>query len=293
VPQPRTERHAIAARWLALALAGGLIAGCAPAKGAVAGAVATPVAAAPSSDVSTPEPTARPTPAATPSPTPSPSPTPTPEPTPSPTPEASTAVAAAGPYKVNLYRKGDFVSQATKDQCVAGAMQTMLNIVLSTNDRTKARQSQLARLAKRLSKAPYGGTEPLGWARGLAREGAGRYKVVVEPSRKRAIRRGIEAIRATGRPVGLLVWRGAHSWVLHGFETTADPAVTDDYDVTAVWLSDPWYPRISSIWGPSRKPNQRVKPGKLREDYLKWRRPSGKYPGMDGGYVLVIPVDPA
>jgi hypothetical protein len=192
---------------------------------------------------------------------------------------------------VNLYRKGDFVSQATKDQCVAGAMQIMLNIVGETNDRTKSRQAGLARLAKRLSKAPYGGTEPLGWARGLAREGAGDYEVVVEKTRARAIRRGIEAIRATGRPVGLLVWRGAHSWVLHGFETTADPATTKDYVVTAVWLSDPWYPRVSSIWGPSRKPNQRVAPGKLREDYLKWRRPTGRYAGMDGRYVLVIPVD--
>ncbi|HEY4634799.1 MAG TPA: hypothetical protein VIH00_12865 [Candidatus Limnocylindrales bacterium] len=194
---------------------------------------------------------------------------------------------------MNLYRKGDFVSQATKDQCVAGAMQIMLNIVGETNDRTKGRQAALARLAKRLSKAPYGGTEPLGWARGLAREGAGHYEVVVEKTRMRAIRRGIEAIRATGRPVGLLVWRGAHSWVLHGFETTADPATTNDYDVTAVWLSDPWYPRVSSIWGPSRKPNQRVAPGKLREDYLKWRRPTGRYAGMDGRYVLVIPVDPS
>lgn len=290
MPQPRPERRPSAARWITIVLAGWLVAGCAPGAGAVAGVVATPAteqlaSVAPATPAPTPTPT--PTPAPTPTPTPAPTPTPTPAPTPTPEPESS------GPYKMNLYRKGDFVSQATKDQCVAGAMQIMLNIVLPENDRTKTRQTELARLAKRLSKAPYGGTEPLGWARGLAREGAGRYKVVVEPSRMKAIRRGIEAIRATGRPVGLLVWRGAHSWVLHGFETTADPAATNDYDISAVWLSDPWYPRVSSIWGPSRKPNQRVKPGKLREDYLKWRRPTGRYPGMDGRYVLVIPVDPS
>jgi hypothetical protein len=196
-----------------------------------------------------------------------------------------------GPYEVNLYRKGDFVSQATKDQCVSAAMQIMLNIVGPDNDRTARTQARLARLAKRLSDARDGGTEPLGWARGLERRGAGHYEVVVEPTRSRAIRRGIEAIRATGRPVGLLVWRGAHSWVLHGFKTTADPALTDDYRIKGLWLSDPWYPRISSIWGPSRRPNQFVAPRKLEEDYLKWRRPTGRYPGMDGRYVLVIPVD--
>jgi hypothetical protein len=170
-------------------------------------------------------------------------------------------------------------------------MQIMLNITEPGRDRTPGTQASLARLARRLSDHPDGGTEPLGWARGLERRGAGEYEVVVEPTRRRAIRRAVEAIRATGRPVGLLVWRGAHSWVVHGFTATHDPAVTDDYTVTGLWISDPWYPRISSIWGPSRRPNQRVAPGKLSEDYLKWRRPTGRYPGMDGRYVLVIPVD--
>jgi hypothetical protein len=192
---------------------------------------------------------------------------------------------------MNLYGKGDFVSQATKDQCVSAAMQIMLNVVGPENDRSKATQADLARLAKRLSDARDDGTEPLGWARGLTERGAGAYEVVTEPSMGAAVRRAIGAVRATGRPVGLLVWRGAHSWVLHGFATTADPALTDDYDVRGLWVSDPWYPRVSNIWGPSRKPNQRITVKQLREDYLKWRRPTGRYPGMDGGYVLVIPVD--
>ncbi|MGK2851455.1 MAG: hypothetical protein ACSLFN_11155, partial [Candidatus Limnocylindrales bacterium] len=207
-------------------------------------------------------------------------PAPTAEPTPIPT----------GAYEVNLYRKGDFVSQATVKQCVAGAMQTMLNIVGPDNDRTKATQTSLARLAKRLSEARNHGTEPLGWARGLEEHEAGAYRVVVEPTMGAAVRRAVTAIRATGRPVGLLVWRGAHSWVLHGFTASADPAVTDDFAITGLWVSDPWYPRVSSIWGPSRKPNQRITVKQLREDYRKWRRPTGRYPGMDGHYVLVLPV---
>lgn len=229
----------------------------------------------------TPEPAQPSTTTATSVPPPRPTPTPTPTPTPAPT----------GPYAVNLYGKGDFVSQATKDQCVSAAMQIMLNVVGPENDRSKATQADLARLAKRLSDARDDGTEPLGWARGLGQRGAGSYEVVSEPSMGAAVRRAIGALRATGRPVGLLVWRGAHSWVLHGFETSADPAQTDDYEISGLWVSDPWYPRVSNIWGPSRKPNQRITVKQLREDYLKWRRPTGRYPGMDGRFVLVIPVD--
>jgi len=169
-------------------------------------------------------------------------------------------------------------------------MQIMLNIAAKGQDRTAATQADLARLAKELSAAPSGGTEPLGWALGLGRRGAGRYKVLVAPTRAAALRRAARAIRATGRPVGLLVWRGAHSWVLHGFTATADPATSSDFRLTGLWISDPWYPRISSIWGPSRPPDQLVKPAQMGEDYLRWRRPTGRYPGMDGRFVLIVPV---
>jgi hypothetical protein len=192
---------------------------------------------------------------------------------------------------MNLYRKGDFVSQFTPKQCLSAAMQIMLNIIGPANDRTSHTQTVLAKLAKSLSDAPYGGTEPLGWARGLEKRGAGHYEVVVETTLTRAVRRGVQAIRATGRPVGLLVWRGAHSWVLHGFETTADPAGTGAWSVKRIFVSDPWYPRLSRIWGRSRGPNARITPKQLTEDYLRWKRPTGRYPGMDGKYVLVIPVN--
>jgi hypothetical protein len=223
-------------------------------------------------------------PTAPPTPTPTPSPSPTPPPTPAPTPTPKPVLS------MNLYHKGDFVSQATKDQCVSGAMQIMLNVIGAIDDRTTKTQSRIAALAKDLSDARNGGTEPLGWARGLGKLGGGKYVVEVAPTRGKAIERAVRAIRATGRPVGLLVWRGAHSWVLHGFETTADPAGPGPMTVTHLYVSDPWYPRISSIWGPSRGPNARITPKQLEEDYLPWRRPTGRYPAMDGQYVLVMPV---
>jgi hypothetical protein len=219
-----------------------------------------------------------------------PSPTTSAEPSPSIAPTATPKPAAKPVLAMNLYRKGDFVSELTPKQCVSAAMQIMLNIVHRTNDRSSRTQTALAKLAKSLSKAPYGGTEPLGWARGLQQRGAGHYQVVVEPTMLAAVKRGIEAMRATGRPVGMLVWRGAHSWVLHGFETTADPAGPDPWKVTHIYVSDPWYPRLSSIWGRSRGPNARITTRQLSVDYLKWKRPTGRYPGMDGKFVLVIPV---
>jgi hypothetical protein len=77
---------------------------------------------------------------------------------------------------------------------------------------------------------------------------------------------------------------------LSGFKATADPAYTNKFKVTHVYIEDVWYPRISSIWGPSGGPGSLVPVDRLDEDYLRWRRPTGPYPHKDGKYVLVVPV---
>ena len=278
-----TSPFAVAfAGFLSIAVVG--LSGCAglTEAGGVAGVTGRPSIAPELASPPAARATAPPTPMPTPSPTPSPTPTPTPAPTATPTPEPVLAM--------NLYRKGDFVSQATKDQCVSAAMQIMLNITGAFNDRSARTQARIDDLAEALSKARKGATEPIGWARGLDELGGGSYEVVVAPTRGKAIERAVRAIRATGRPAGLLVWRGAHSWVLHGYESTADPAGPGEMTVTHLYVSDPWFPRISSIWGPSRGPNARITPKQLEEDFLPWRRPTGRYPGMDGQYVLILPV---
>jgi hypothetical protein len=78
---------------------------------------------------------------------------------------------------MNLYRKGDFVSQVTKEQCMPAAMQIMLNIIRSKDDRTAAFQKQLDTLAQQLSHMTNGGSEPRGWAAGLTQLGGGKYRV--------------------------------------------------------------------------------------------------------------------
>ena len=162
-------------------------------------------------------------------------------PSPSPTPRRprrpSTRPLAwpEGPFEMDLYRKRDFVTEATKWYCVPAAMLTMINIMSKGAEHSKATQKVLYQLARSLStKTLVGkGAEPIGWARGLEQLGYGGFEVGVHGSRRAAIRAAAKAIRLTGRPAGLLVWRGAHSWVMSGFRATADPAVTDDFTVTA------------------------------------------------------------
>ncbi len=191
---------------------------------------------------------------------------------------------------MDLYRKGDFATEQTPIWCAPAALQTMINIMSKGADTTRATQRRLHRLARRLGPAPDKGSEPEGMAKALGSLGFGRYQVLAMPARSTAYKAAAKAIRLTRRPVALLVWRGAHNWVVSGFRSTADPALGDDFRVTALRIEDVWYPRISSIWGESRPPDALVSVKVMPQDYLPWRRPTGRYPGKDGKFVLIVPV---
>ena len=203
-----------------------------------------------------------------------------------------------GPFTINLYREGDFVHQQTKDWCVAGSTQTMLNILRKRkpNNHSASFQGQLYAKGRRLSpnKAKLGpiGVDLVGWADLLNTAGHGPYIVDGAKSRYAAVKKAARALRMTGRPVGMVVWRGAHSWVMSGFKATADPAYTRDYEVTAVYIQDVWYPSVSSIWGASRPPNSLVPVSRLGEDFLPYSRPRASWPTRDGRFMLVMPTLP-
>jgi hypothetical protein len=220
-------------------------------------------------------------------------PPPTTTPAPLPARPLPRAKAALGPFAMNLYEPGDFATEVLKHYCIPGAMQTMINVMEhGAKPASRAIQDRLYRLARRLStdRLRGEGAEPEGWARGLEHLGYGKFEVLVEKTRTAAILEAALALRRTGRPVGLLVWRGAHAWVMVGFRATADPGVTSDFTVTHVRIVDVWYPRVSSIWGASVKPSTLIPVAKLKEDYLRWRRPTMPYPDKDGKFVLVVPV---
>ena len=123
----------------------------------------------------------------------------------------------------------------------------------------------------------------------LADYGAKGYEVRAYKSRQGALRDAAKAIEKTRSPVLLMAWRGAHTWVMTGFRADADPSVFADATIKGTYILDPWYPDVSSIWGPSDPPGTYQNGAEMVRNYLKWKRPEGLYPSRDGLYIAVVP----
>jgi hypothetical protein len=214
---------------------------------------------------------------------------------------ASPTAGAGKPYRFDLYRKGDFVSQTTVYMCVGASMQMMLNMIQPTDDRTAGTQVRLWELARSFRRTndptqmnsgdlnrTRRGASSRGWAAGLSQLGAGPYHVTARATLEEAANLAALQIRMTGRPVGLLVWRGAHAWVVSGFEATADPLIDRTARVTHLYILDPYYPRVSKLWGAGPAPHTRLTLAKLGEDWVQWRRSSNR-PGLTGRWAMVLP----
>jgi hypothetical protein len=208
------------------------------------------------------------------------------------------AIAAEG-HTVVVGSGGDFVAQANFVQCVGASMQMMLNMIQPGRDRSAKTQLELQRLARSWSgPRPDGGERQgasvRGWAAGLNLKGAGPYRLVGESTLQAALRTAARAIATTGKPVGLLVWRGRHAWVMSGFTATADPLRTDRFDVTRAVVHDPLYPHGSAVWGPSPKPGASLTPKQVGRQFVP-RRMSTRwlsgYTALAGKYVLVLPYE--
>lgn len=201
----------------------------------------------------------------------------------------ATPVAGASGYRMNLYRSGDFVSQVNARTCIGASIQMMVNMGDGRNDSKRSTQVGYWRLARQLSESRWGGTNSRGWARALGELDEGPYVVDFGWTLKEAVVVAARAMRLTGRPTGLLVWKGAHAWVLHGFEATADPLHDPDAEVTAVYVSDPWYPRSHAVYGAAPEPNSRLTLGQLGRDFLPWGR-RHRNPEKDGRFFVVTPI---
>ncbi len=125
--------------------------------------------------------------------------------------------------------------------------------------------------------------------------GATGYEVRAYKSRQGALRDAARAITATRSPVILLAWRGAHTWVMTGFRADADPAIFRDARIDGGYILDPWYPDISSIWGPSDPPGTFQDDAEMVRNFLPWKRPEGQYADRDGLFISLVPtvVNPA
>ena len=295
------------ARLLPLLLVSALVAGsCAPSTAPPSSAPSEAVAPQPSATTSAGrpaatgdavtggEPEASSRPLASPPATPTPQPSPSPSPAPTAIREPTEAAANQKPFAMNLYRKGDFVAQYTFEWCVGASLQMALNMATDGSHTSRGDQESLWEMARDRSFSPFGGANPRGWTATLNELGIGPYELVSIPSLDEALAAAAEAIRATERPVGLVMWRGRHAWMMSGFEATADPSKSDDFDVTGIRVQDPLYPHGSSVWGSSPRPNSLVSPATLAKQFVVRDVTRSRVNlGVPTGYLLILPVEEA
>jgi hypothetical protein len=110
------------------------------------------------------------------------------------------------------------------------------------------------------------------------------------------------AIVEMDKPVVMFPWWGAHTWVMTGFRADADPTLFDDAVISGAYILDPWYPRVSTIWGASDPPGNFEDLAELERNWPAfqgppgyegigpgWTRPEGPYPDRDGRFVVLLP----
>ncbi len=215
--------------------------------------------------------------------------TPPPAPTPTPLPPRE-------PVDVDLLaRPADvFISEWDHEWCAVAGTQ----IVLAINGKaplTVAFQKELAgRIGEWESRrdSKNGGWGPAAMVLALDAYGVPGYEVRAYETRQDALQDAARALSELHAPVLLLTWRGAHTWVMTGFRADADPLVFDDAKVSGAYILDPWYPIVSSIWGPSDPPGTFQDLAEMRRNYLPWKRPEGLYPKRDGLFIAVLPTLP-
>jgi hypothetical protein len=232
-----------------------------------------------------------------PSPTVSAMPTPAPAVTPDPTPTAvPTPTPTAGPVDINLapHPASVFSSQITKEWCAAAGMTSALATMglVTASDAVQREIEGGIDAWTSHADSLNGGWGPLAMTKALAAYGAPGYVVMAYRTRDAALRAAGIALSATREPVILLAWWGAHTWVMTGYRATGDLAANPAATLVGAYIVDPWYPRVSSIWGRVKPPGHFYDMAGLKRNYIAWTRPEGRYPGRDGRWIAVIPTIP-
>ncbi len=187
-----------------------------------------------------------------------------------------------------------FISQVDNTMCASAGIQ----IVLGMHDQAPMTQAFQKRLHGRLDEwetrqdAKAGGWGPSSMAEALAAYGVEGYEVRAYENRNQSLREAAAAMVRTGAPAILIAWRGAHTWVMTGFRADADPTAFRNARITGINVFDPWYPTVSTIWGPSDPPGTLQDLAEIKRNFLQWERPEGAYPQRDGKYIVVVPTIP-
>lgn len=173
----------------------------------------------------------------------------------------------------DIFLRGEFSTQLTWTWCVAASIQIMLNEIRIRHDHSWYGQDRYMRYARQHDRAyrhPIRGSDPQGWAAALNHFNRGTgYRVRADTSMKAAIHAAARRLRLTGHPVGLLVSKGSHAWVMSGFRATADPALTNDFSVTAVYIEGPLFPK-QQAYGYDMAPDTRLSITRLRTFFRRY-----------------------
>ncbi|MGH2428223.1 MAG: hypothetical protein ACRDGV_04945 [Candidatus Limnocylindria bacterium] len=221
-------------------------------------------------------------------------------PAPLPTPEPVRA-----PVNVEIVNDHEavFASQITTDDCAVAATQMVLTI-LGLGDTSDEFQAEIkGRIGEwqALDDSQNGGWGPAAVGLALAAYGATDYEVRAYATYTDALRDSAIAISELDKPVVMFPWWGAHTWVMTGYRADADPTIFPDAAISGAYILDPWYPRVSSIWGPSDEPGNFEDLAELERNWPVgtpmgigpgWSRPEGAYEERDGRYVVLIPTTP-
>jgi hypothetical protein len=197
-------------------------------------------------------------------------------------------------FKLRTNPRTMFISQQTSTWCASAGVQIALAIQGLVDNSPGLQKRIHERLGEWESRrdAKAGGWGPASMQAALTDYGAPGYEVRAYERRARALHDAAAAIKLTSRPAILIAWRGAHTWVMTGFRATADPTVYRDAEVTGTYIYDPWYPRVSTIWGASDPPGTFQDQDEMDRNFLGWQRPEGAYPDRDGKYLVVVPTVP-
>ena len=187
-----------------------------------------------------------------------------------------------------------FASQATKDWCAVAGTQIVLAMHGITDNSEQAQRKIAGRIDEWESRrdSHNGGWGPSAMAQALADHGLKGYEIRSYANRQLALRDAAVAIKRTRAPVILLAWRGAHTWVMTGYRAKADPESFPKATITGAYIYDPWYPRVSTIWGPSDPPGAFQDEAEMERNFLRWKRPEGAYANRDGKFLAIVPTIP-
>ena len=204
---------------------------------------------------------------------------------------APTALMPAWDGGIDLYRDGVFTTQKSWLWCTAAGVQIVRNIVERDNDHSTSGQRRYfdwMRSKNHYELPESAGVDPQGWTAGLRHFVDDRYRLVASGSFNAGLRSAAANLRRTGLPVALTVSNGNHGWILTGFEATADPLLTDDFEVTSVRVVGPLFGRQSKN-GYDMRPDTELSARALRRFFTSWRyAPLAMI--WDGKFVSIQPV---